>query len=451
MDEVTFESLKQAKEYFHASAITIPGVHGTSIGVKRVKGRPTGELAICVHLTRKRSLSTIPLEEQIPVEVDGFPTDVIEHAPIIRCEAKSERRAMYEDNGKYRPLVGGTKLSVGYSFGTLGCMVKKPDGSCYALSAAHVLGEVGASVYQPAKAKCDEIGTTVHVQDCSQVDAAIASLEHYNDTGMAYIREIGAVTGTHEVGKDDLPFAVAKRGVSTGLTHGSVVAICYSGVAANLEQFQDMLFIDGAGKEFVDHGDSGSAIVRQIDHDHNLVVGLLWGKSPDANRIGVATPIDRVTGALGVTVLTPLDAVRGADETLLGRFEAFLSETERGRAYWETYAHNRIYFRHIFHNVPRLAATWRRMPVPEMLDALRDAMLDPDTPIPAKLGTHDTEEVMWDLYEALGKFLQQNHHRMLQQQAASFCRFVCGNIGNSWREALHGGSRASASAGDKQT
>jgi len=438
MDDISFEQMKQAKEYFHATAMMVPGVHGTSIGIKRVRGMPTGQLAICVHLTRKRALSAIPPDEQIPLEVDGFPTDVIEHAPIIRCEAKSERRAMYEDNSKYRPLVGGTKLSAGYSFGTLGCIVRKPDGSFYALSAAHVLGEVDTTVYQPAKVKCDEIGTTVAVQECSQLDAGIASLDYYDDAGLAYIRELGAVTGTHEVGKEDLPYPIAKRGASTGLTYGSVMAIHYSGQAANLEQFQDMLFIDGRGNEFVDHGDSGSAIVHPVDEDHNLVVGLLWGKAPDANRVGVATPIDRITQALGVSVLTAHEAVRPQEETLLGRFEAFLGATERGKAYWDAYAHNRIYFRHIFHHVPRLAATWRRMPVPEMIEALRQAMLDPDTLIPVKLGAHDTEEVMWDLYEALGKFLQANHQRMLQQQAASFCRLVCGNVGNSWRNALHG-------------
>lgn len=438
MDELSFEQMKQAKEYFHATAMNIPGVHGTSIGVKRVDGQPSGQLAICVHLSRKRPLSCVPPEEQIPLEVDGFLTDVIEHAPIIRCEAQSERRAVYEDGSKYRPLVGGIKLSAGYAFGTLGCIVRKPDGSCYALSAAHVLGEVGATVYQPAKAKCDEIGTTVQAQECSLVDAAIASLDYYYDAGQAWIHEIGAVSGTHDVGNDELPLAIAKRGASTGLTRGSVVAMHYSGVAANLERFHDMLFIDGRSGEFVDHGDSGSAIVHPIDAEHNLVVGLLWGKAPDANRIGVATPIDRILDAFGVSVLTARDPVRPAGDTLLGRFQAFLGQTERGKAYWDAYAHNRIYLRHIFHHMPRLAATWRRMPVPEMIEALRAAMLDPDTPIPAKLGNHDTDEVMWDLYEALGKFLQANHQRMLQQQAASFCRLVCGNIGNSWRNALHG-------------
>jgi len=438
MDETTFEQMKQAKEYFHATAMTIPGVHGTSIGVKRVQGKLTDQLAICIHLTRKRPLGTIPLEELLPLEVDGFLTDVIEHAPIIRCEAKSEARAMYEDSSKYRPLVGGTKLSAGYSFGTLGCIVRKPDGSCYALSAAHVLGEVGSTVYQPAKVKCDELGTTVAAQECSQMDAAIASLDYYYDAGLAHIREIGDVTGTHDPGHDELPLPVAKRGASTGLSFGSVVAFNYSGMAANRERFQDMLFIDGRGDEFVDHGDSGSAIVHPIDAEHNLVVGLLWGKAPDANRIGVATPIDRITGALGVSVLTTHYTVRAPTETLLGRFEAFLGETARGKAYWDAYAHNRIYFRHIFHQVPRLAVMWRRMPVADMIEALRVAMLDPDTVIPAKLGGHDTEDVMWDLYEGLGKFLQANHQPMLQQQAASFCRFVCGNIGNTWRNALHG-------------
>ncbi|QOY95617.1 hypothetical protein IM543_07135 [Massilia sp. UMI-21] len=438
MDDVTFEQMKQAKEYFHATAMTIPGVHGTSIGVKRVNGQPSGHLAICVHLSRKRALSCIPPDEQIPLDVEGFLTDVIEHAPVIPCEAQSERRAVYEDNGKYRPLVGGTKLSAGYSFGTLGCIVRKPDGSCYALSAAHVLGEVGATVYQPAKVKCDEIGVTREVQDCSQMDAAIASLDYYYDAGLAHIREIGAVSGTRDIGREALPLPIAKRGASTGLTRGSVVAIHYSGVAANLERFQDMLFIDGRNDEFVDHGDSGAAIVHPVDAERNLVVGLLWGKAPNANRIGVATPIDRILEAFGVSVLTANDAVRPPGDTLLGRFQAFLGETERGQAYWDAYAHNRIYFRHIFHHVPRLAAMWRRMPVPEMIEAVRQAMLDPDTRIPMRLGAHDTEEVMWDLYEALGKFLQANHRGQLQQQAASFCRLVCGNIGNSWRNALHG-------------
>lgn len=444
MDELTFEQMKQSKEYFHAAAMMIPGVHGTSIGVKRIGGKPTGQLAICVHLNRKRTLASIPPEEQIPVEVDGFPIDVIEHAPIIRCDATSEKRAMYEDNSKYRPLVGGTKLSAGYFFGTLGCLVKKPDGSCYALSAGHLLSNLGATVYQPSKVKCDEIGTTVDIHDSSEVDAAIVSLDYYNDTCHAYIREIGAITGTREIGKDDLPFAVAKRGVSTGLTSGSVAAIHYSGVAANLERFHDMLFISGRSTDFVDHGDSGSAVVHRIDEDHNQVVGLLWGKAADTNRIGIAAPIDRVTASLGVAVLTTGDEVRPPAETLLGRFEAFLGETARGKAYWDAYAHNRIYFRHIFHHVPRLAAMWRRMPVPEMIEALREAMIDPDTVIPARLGSHDTDEVMWDLYEGLGKFLQANHQPMLQQQAASLCRFVCANVGNSWRDALHGVESCSA-------
>ncbi|MCA1248613.1 S1 family peptidase [Massilia sp. MS-15] len=438
MDDMTFEQMKQAKEYFHATAMTIPGVHGTSIGIKRVRGAPTGRLAICVHIGRKRALDGIAPEHQIPLEIDGFPTDVIEHAPIIRCEAKSERRAMYEDNGKYRPLVGGAKLSAGFSFGTLGCIVAKPDGSCYALSAAHVLGEVGTTVYQPAKVKCDEIGATAESMDCSQMDAAIASLDYYQDAGLARIREIGAISGTGEVGKDQLPYPVAKRGASTGLSFGSVVAVCYSGLAANLEQFQDMLFIDGRDEAFVDHGDSGAAVVHPIDEDNNLVLGLLWGKAPDTNRVGVATPIDRITAALGVRVLTRDDPVRPSGETLLGRFEAFLGETERGKAYWDAYAHNRIYFRHIFHQVPRLAATWRKMPVAEMIEALRQAMQDPDTVIPMYIGSRETEDVMWDLYEALGSYLQKNHQHMLQQQAASFCRLVCGNIGNSWRNALHG-------------
>jgi hypothetical protein len=72
-------------------------VHATSIGTKLVAGKTTDTFAITIHVTKKKPLNDVPLGERIPKELEGFPTDVIEHDLPAPCK----------DEGRYRPVLGG--------------------------------------------------------------------------------------------------------------------------------------------------------------------------------------------------------------------------------------------------------------------------------------------------------------------------------------------------------
>src|SRR5690349_11465933 len=179
MDNATFEKMKAAQENFHRQAMNIPGVHGTSVGIKRRAGELTREFAICIHVDHKRPLADVPASERIPDEIDGFPTDVIEHA----------QPEPHEDGGKYRPVEGGIQLQVPAGYGTLGCVVRdKRDKSICALSNQHVLGSDGSGIYQPkSDTVCDKIGHTKRVVLSTTVDGGVSTLDSNGVTATAKI------------------------------------------------------------------------------------------------------------------------------------------------------------------------------------------------------------------------------------------------------------------------
>jgi hypothetical protein len=69
---------ERAAEWLH----TIPGVQGVGVGGKVTGGEPTGEMSITVFVERKRPLSEVPQDEQLPGEIEGVPTDVVEEPEI---------------------------------------------------------------------------------------------------------------------------------------------------------------------------------------------------------------------------------------------------------------------------------------------------------------------------------------------------------------------------------
>src|SRR5438552_1901351 len=73
-------SKKAAEDWLHS----IPGVVGVGVGPKYSNGRRIGQLAIVVTVEKKRPLDQIPGNEQIPAEIDGFKTDVLEGGPTVR-------------------------------------------------------------------------------------------------------------------------------------------------------------------------------------------------------------------------------------------------------------------------------------------------------------------------------------------------------------------------------
>lgn len=313
-----YEKMREAQNRFHAKAIAIPGVHATSIGSKQVGGDSTGILAITIHLTQKRPLSDVPAEERIPKEIEGFPTDVIEHPQIrsvLTVPSAPSTEALNDNADKYRPMQGGCQIQVGKMIGTLGCgVLDLKDGSRSILSCAHVLLE-GETVYQPTTWHQHRIGDVKRTVFSSQVDGGIAAIDYYSDEVTNDILGIGKITGIFDL-KDKYPmyqdfikdfplgYPVKKCGRTTGVTSGKITHVNYNCTDDNKEfgksrSVYGQLYIKGDVQRFADHGDSGAVIVD----NQNRVVGLLWLADPILG-FGIAAPIKQVMNELNIEVLT---------------------------------------------------------------------------------------------------------------------------------------------------
>lgn len=423
MDDATFDRMKQAQMRYHAEAMSIPGVHGTSIGLKHVGGRPTEVYAIRIHLTRKKPLDEVPLAERIPAEIDGFPTDVEEH----------DQPKPYEDNAKRRPVLGGIQIvtedGFTHRYGTLGCIVKDKKGSSMcALSNQHVFVREGLHICQPKVDACDLIGFTKRTIISENVDGAICSLDRNDVRWDASIVDIGPVKGTYVVQWSDRNYRVKKRGRTTRLTTGLITSISYSGDRTDGWKFKDQHFIKADSGNFAEAGDSGSVVVD----NSSRVVGLLWG---GGSGFGAASPIDLVLAQLDIEMTTSLEAGDqiAYGETTVGKLESWLGESARGQAYWSVFRRYADRVRHSFHDTPRLYAAWRKAPAIDLLEALHAAAADPDSKIPSTIGGQDTLDVVSELQGALARHLGDPE---LDRHISSLQADLRAGIGRSWREAL---------------
>jgi hypothetical protein len=423
MNNATFQKMAKAQERYHPTAMRIPGVHGTSVGLKRVDGELTREFAIVIHLTKKRSAKDVPPNERIPKEIEGFPTDVIEHDQPEPCS----------DGSKRRPVLGGAQLAIGSTYGTLGCIVKDSRYSTYyALSNYHVLfpGNVAAAnVFQPkTDPVCDMIGNSKQGILTSYVDCAYCTLDSHGVTWTAQIIDLGGVTGSRTVTWADLPYAVKKRGRTTLLTTGRITSIYYSGRRTDGWVFQAQQYIETNGGNFSEPGDSGSVLV---DNDVK-VVGLLWGS---AGSNGAASPIDSVRAALQIEVVK-YNAAQDTpySETVTGKLEAVLCASERGKDYWRAYRRHNDRVVHMFHRAPRLYAIWLKLPQVKLVAIALKAIDNPDSKIPSKIGPFETTTVLGTLRRALKRCVTDDEE--FRHQVDGLYRDLADNIGKSWRKAL---------------
>lgn len=139
-----------------------PNIACVGFGLKKVKGRPTMEVALRYYVRQKlgtdeeiRAIGSAP----VPAEVDGYATDVLTWTAgrAAACPG-SERPTGGRDGRKEDPLVGGTSttvLSDFFSFptgyGTLGGVCfDASSGDAMVLSNAHVYGDdTGNDAIQP--------------------------------------------------------------------------------------------------------------------------------------------------------------------------------------------------------------------------------------------------------------------------------------------------------------
>jgi hypothetical protein len=319
-----FKKMSEARDRYQAKAMSIPGVFGTSIGIRQVAGKLVAEPAIIFHVEKKSLLREIPVDERIPKELEGFPTDVVaEDLPATDGAARTQ--AAKVDEEKYRPLKGGCQIAAqgpdGTNIGgTLGCAVKYIGesrhelykGQICVLSNQHVMLGEGNPIFQPTNSRGDRIGS-VRVSD-NEVDAAIADFGWYNDGVEPEILDIGPVTGTYDVTWSDIQrgagYEVKKRGRATGHTTGKIYSALFKASTPGttgfdikrycIAQFNEGKVVPG----FAASGDSGSVVLN----NKNQVVGLLTaliGQADGTERGDLyATPIKDVLAKLQIEIWT---------------------------------------------------------------------------------------------------------------------------------------------------
>jgi hypothetical protein len=218
------------------------------------------------------------------------------------------------------PIGVSTGNNTSCSAGTIGARVT--DGSkVYALSNNHVyalennanIADLGDSIAQPGRfdTGCTEVTENqigslsafvpLHFDGSDNtVDAAIAESstgDLDNGTppdgyGIPSSATVGAFLGQ----------LVQKYGRTTGPTSGTVAALNATvnvGYDSGTARFVGQIIVDGDKGGFLNAGDSGSLLVDQGSPAHP--VGLLFA-SGRGGKIAIASPIDLVLGAFGVTI-----------------------------------------------------------------------------------------------------------------------------------------------------
>jgi hypothetical protein len=235
------------------------GVYKVDVGYRWKDGKMTGEVAIRVHVKKKKPIKELEAKEIVPTELAGFPVDVIQSN--IELQRRTRRN----------PLVGGVETrNVNINgVGTLGAVVfDTANNQAMALSNHHVYvgdranGAAGEQVNQPGTTvNNDAIGTITRSN--RGLDCAVATLNANRGISTTIVDFPGGIKGVVD---PVLGMRVTKSGRTTGTTRGMV-----EGVSTN--EFT-VVPVPGEWQELSQGGDSGSIWLEQISH---AAVGLHYG------------------------------------------------------------------------------------------------------------------------------------------------------------------------------
>lgn len=333
-DNIDETRAKHTKELMQKANVV-----GVGLGYKQKKGKHTKQISIVVFVEKKFLLDELLPKDVVPMQLNGFDTDVIESGKFYAQQARTD---------KWRPAPGG--VSIGHkdvTAGTLGCLVVQndKDKTCI-LSNNHVLANcndalLGDQILQPGVYDGGDLADTIaHLEKfipidftgggnggcffsnivvgicnfmakllCStvrlksyrmwksgagnEVDCAIARPVEEGDV-LLEVLDIGKPMG---YGPAFLGMNVKKSGRTTKLTKNRITAVNASVTvsygAKGTALFVDQLITGNMSKG----GDSGSVLFNE----DNYAVGLLFAGS---NTQTIHNRIENVLDKLNIHIKT---------------------------------------------------------------------------------------------------------------------------------------------------
>ncbi len=437
-----------------------PGVHGVGLGFRTRGGQRTSEVALSVVVELKKPLDQLAPEEVVPSSFEGLPTDVltirrITEFPGTPCENHTQfdplvGGATVSNMREAPPPATGILIETG----TLGFFATvaglTAPNNVVLVTNAHVAlgygGAVGNTFYQPSYIDVNgtwtivTLGSTstrvahaasigpVHailpkqpdangfyidaasvqldfcISSCCNSNCGLSFLPHsirtLNVNGADDIVDIAPATSVH------LGDTVYKVGASTARTVGRVSQVMYTGQGEDGTPQPKVIEIEpvsmtdagncGGNLRFLDHGDSGSAL---IDAQGRLI-GLLFG-GEITGGFGYACYIEPVLAALNATAITRNHSITGnpaaqgtavttpafidGRPNMTPRLRARVLASEAGRAMWAIVDRHRLEVQRLVNKNRRVAVAWHRHKGPQFLARVIANARDPDKRLPAAI------------------------------------------------------------------
>lgn len=285
-------------------------VVGIGTGLKYSNGKPTGELAVLIFVSKKQHTDKLRKRDIIEPVIDGIKTDVVGKIGNLRIQHIVAQSQAINSN-RERPIYAGSSISHLYvTAGTLGGFFLDSDGEVVVLSNQHVIAgdtmkgqfgkapKKGNATIQPGTFDGGTVNDTfAHLKAWVPLkkrdnteDSAIAKVDNVSQI-VNEIRGLGKING---FGKTYVGQKVQKVGRSTGHTTGKVISInasvCvdYGGI---VKCFNNCIVTTNMSAG----GDSGSIL---LDKSMNAV-GLLFGGS---ETVSIYNPISYPVKTYGLEI-----------------------------------------------------------------------------------------------------------------------------------------------------
>lgn len=312
------QAVLTAQARYGSWLLTVPGVEGIATGIA------DGQPSLLVFAARRLGAGTVPTDlagVHVTQIVTGKIRALKKPPGVGGGNGGGNTSQTVDPTVRFnRPVpIGVSTGNAGQcSAGTISARVKDKNGNIYALSNNHVYAlenaaPIGSEVLQPGLydtgcsynsanhlgALSDFNAIVFSTSASNEIDAAIA-LTTTGDLGNATPSDgYGPPSSTPTDAK--LNQRVQKYGRTTGLTHGTVIAINATinvGYSSGTARFVNQIVVN-AKQPFIKAGDSGSLLVT--DNGNAAPVGLLFA-GDNSGKYAFANPIGPVLNYFGVAV-----------------------------------------------------------------------------------------------------------------------------------------------------